>query len=150
MIAILASGSGALLAWAPTVADLPSPPANSIVRELAAWDAPPPLPYVWNPAAVDWTVPETVRVGWAPLSFRWRYTAEEQVAIELAAWTTAGPFTAEQRALLRVIEKSLDQVQTVVYPDDPRTVLGVTTHVQFGLLTQARAAEILNPARDPA
>jgi hypothetical protein len=57
VIAVLASGSGALLAWAPIAAELPAPPAHSVIRELEAWDAPPPLPYVWSPTHIDWVVP---------------------------------------------------------------------------------------------
>lgn len=57
MIAILASSAGALLAWKPTVGDLPSPPMNSVIRELPEWDAPPALPYVWSPEHLNWVVP---------------------------------------------------------------------------------------------
>ena len=59
MLYVLASGAGALLAWNADVNALPSPPTNSVVRGLAAWNAPPPLPYVWSPSAVDWVVPTT-------------------------------------------------------------------------------------------
>ena len=149
MIAIRASAAGALLDWKPTLAELGPPLANTLTRELDAWDAPPPLPYVWTPSALDWTVPATVRVGWSPLAFRWRYSAAEQVAIELAAWGTAGPYDDAQRALLRIIEKSLDQVQTQVYHDDPRTTFGVGKHVEFGLIAQQRATEILDPQWSP-
>lgn len=57
MIAVLASSDGALIAWAPTVAGLPSIPARSIVRELAEWDAAPLPPWVWSAAAVTWVLP---------------------------------------------------------------------------------------------
>lgn len=79
MIAVLASGTGALLAWAPTAAGLPTPPANSVIRELESWDAPPPLPYQWSATALEWVVPPTPKLS--KLTFRWRYTLAEQVAI---------------------------------------------------------------------
>jgi hypothetical protein len=138
MIAILASGSGALLAWAPTTADLPTPPSESTVRELAAWDAPPALPYVWMPSLLDWAVPDT-RVRLTRLEFRWRYTLAEQVAIESAMETHAD---ATVRATLRVLASSLSEA-TEVDVEDPRTQQGVAYHAQLGLIAPGRVAEIL-------
>lgn len=139
MIAVLASHTGALLAWAPTVAELPTPPAQSTVRELEAWDAPPPLPYVWSPAHLDWIIPPAPTLS--RLAFRWRYTMDEQVAITRAE--TEWP-DADVRARLRVARESLAEADTVRL-DDPRTVAGVRYHAELGLITDARADEILTP-----
>lgn len=141
MIAVLASGSGALLAWASTVQELPTPPANSVVRELDAWDAPPPLPYVWSPTALDWIVPEGVTVKLSRLQFRWRYTLAEQVAIELAEREHAD---ATVRATLAVLRMSLSEA-TDIDVSDPRTVQGVQYHAAVGLIQAGRVAEILAP-----
>ena len=138
MIAILASGAGALLAWAPTAAELPAPPAESTVRELAAWDAPPPLPYVWTPALLDWAVPDT-RVRLTRLEFRWRYTLAEQIAINVA---TDGHADETVRATLRVLAASLAEA-TEIDLTDPRTMQGVQYHETLGLIAPGRAAEIL-------
>lgn len=138
MIAILASGSGALLAWAPTVAELPVPPSVSTVRELAAWDAPPPLPYVWTPALLDWAVPDT-RVRLTRLEFRWRYTLTEQIAINVATDSHADETV---RATLRVLAASLAEA-TEIDLTDPRTMQGVQYHEALGLIAPGRAAEIL-------
>lgn len=139
MIAVLASGAGALLAWAPTVADLPAPPANSVIRELAAWDAPPPLPYVWSPADLAWVVPPTPKLS--KLAFRWRYTLAEQVGIELAERDHAD---ATVRATLAVLRMSLAEA-TDIDVTDPRTIAGVQYHASVGLLAPERVAEILAP-----
>lgn len=137
MIAILASGAGALLAWAPTVADLPAPPAESVTRELDAWDAPPAWPYVWSPAALDWIVPTPPTLS--RLAFRWRYTVAEQVAIKVAETEHSD---ATVRATLAVLRESLAEA-TEVDVRDPRTVQGVQYHAAQGLIAPARVAEIL-------
>ena len=139
MIAVLASGSGALLAWGPTVADLPTPPANSVLRELAAWDAPPPLPYVWSPSALEWVVPASTPRKLSRLEFRWRYTLAEQVAIEVAE--REHPDTTV-RATLAVLRMSLSEA-TDIDVTDPRTVAGVQYHASVGLIQAGRVAEIL-------
>jgi hypothetical protein len=129
------------LAWASTVQELPTPPANSVVRELDAWDAPPPLPYVWSPAELDWIVPEGVTVKLSRLQFRWRYTLAEQVAIELAEREHAD---ATVRATLAVLRMSLSEA-TDIDVTDPRTVQGVQYHAAVGLIQAGRVAEILAP-----
>lgn len=139
MIAVLASSTGALLAWASTVQDLPTPPAESVVRELAAWDAPPPLPYVWSPAHLDWVVPANPTRKLTRLEFRWRYTLAEQIAIELAE---EGHADATVRATLRVLRQSLAEA-TEIDVTDPRTQQGVQYHASVGLIDPARVAEIL-------
>lgn len=139
MIAILATGAGALLAWASTVHDLPTPPADSVIRELDAWDAPPPLPYVWSPVHLDWVVPADPTRKLTRLEFRWRYTLAEQVAIEIAEDTHAD---ATVRATLRVLRQSLNEA-TDINVTDPRTVQGVQYHAALGLIAPARVAEIL-------
>ena len=143
MIAILASPAGALLAWAPTVDELPPVPSDSIVRTLDAWDAPPPPPYVWTPSALDWIVPNTA-TQLRPLAFRWRYTLAEQVAIKLAE--TMHP-DVTVRATLAILRESLE-IGDYVDPKDPRTVQGVQYHasVTFNgqpLIHASRVAEIL-------
>jgi hypothetical protein len=137
VIAILASDTGALLAWAPTEAALPTPPANSVTRTLTAWDAPPPLPYEWSATALDWVVPPPPALS--RLSFRWRYTLAEQVAIEVATETHSDPAV---RATLRVLAASLNEA-TDIQVDDPRTVAGVEYHAALGLIAAERVAEIL-------
>lgn len=137
MIAVLASGAGALLAWAPTEAQLPTPPANSVVRTLDAWDAPPPLPYQWSPTALDWVVPAPAKL--TRLEFRWRYTLAEQVAIDTAM---VGHADATVRATLRVLAASLAEA-TEIDVADPRTVQGVQYHAALGLIAAERVAEIL-------
>jgi hypothetical protein len=127
------------LAWASTVQGLPTPPANSVVREIDAWDAPPPLPYVWSPTALDWIVPESVTVKLSRLQFRWRYTLAEQVAIELAEREHAD---ATVRATLAVLRMSLSEA-TDIDVSDPRTVQGVQYHAAVGLIQAGRVAEIL-------
>lgn len=139
MIAVLASGAGALLAWAATAAELPAPPANSVVRELDAWDAPPPLPYVWSPTALDWVVPADPTRKLTRLEFRWRYTLAEQIAIEVAEATHADQTV---RATLRVLRQSLAEA-TDIDVTDPRTVQGVQYHASLGLIDPARVAAIL-------
>jgi hypothetical protein len=143
MIAVLASGTGALLAWAPTVAGLPTPPANSVIRELEAWDAPPPLPYVWSPTALDWVIPPPATPPrLSRLQFRWRYTLEEQIAIELAEATHP---EATVRATLSILRQSLAEA-TDVDVADPRTQQGVQYHASLGLIAPERVAVILAPA----
>lgn len=139
MIAVLASGAGALLAWAPTVGELPTPPANSVVRELDAWDAPPPLPYVWSPVALDWIVPPDPTRKLTRLEFRWRYTLAEQVAIEVAEREHVD---VTVRATLAILRMSLAEA-TEIDVTDPRTVQGVQYHAAVGLIAPARVAEIL-------
>jgi hypothetical protein len=139
MIAILASGAGALLAWASTVQDLPTPPADSVIRELDAWDAPPPLPYVWSPTALDWVVPADPTRKLTRLEFRWRYTLAEQVAVEVAEREHAD---ATVRATLAILRMSLAEA-TEIDVTDPRTVQGVQYHASIGLIAPTRVAEIL-------
>lgn len=139
MIAVLASSAGALLAWKPTVGELPSPPMNSVIRELPEWDAPPALPYVWSPAHLNWVVPAEPTRKLTRLEFRWRYTLAEQIAIELAE---AGDADATVRATLRVLRQSLAEA-TEIDVTDPRTQQGVQYHASIGLIAPSRVAEIL-------
>lgn len=137
MIYVLASSAGALLGWASTEAELPAPPANSVVLSLASWDAPPPLPYVWTPSLFDWAVPASPKL--TRLEFRWRYTLAEQVAIDAA---TNGHADATVRATLRVLSASLAEA-TEIDVTDPRTQQGVQYHASLGLIAPERVAEIL-------
>lgn len=139
MIAVLASSRGALLAWAATAAELPAPPAESVVRELAAWDAPPPLPYVWNPEALDWVVPADPTRKLTRLEFRWRYTLAEQVALEVAEREHVD---VTVRATLAILRMSLAEA-TEVDVTDPRTIQGVQYHASIGCIAPSRVAEIL-------
>ncbi len=125
MLYVLSGPSGGLIAWAETEAQLPSPPANSVVSARAAWDAPPPAPYVWSPTARDWVVPETPTRRLTRLEFATRFTVEEQVAIEQATETHPD---ATMRATLRVMARSLDRANDVNV-EDPRTILGAETLV---------------------
>ena len=139
MLYCLASATGALLAWAPTAAELPTPPAESTVVELAAWDAPPADPYRWDVTALDFIIPAAARETLTRLEFRWRYTLAEQIAIDLAEKTHAD---ASVRATLSVLRQSLNEA-TEIDRTDPRTVQGVQYHASLGLIAPARVAEIL-------
>ncbi len=75
------------------------------------------------------------------LEFQWRYTLEEQVAIETAEQTHQD---ATVRATLRVLARSLDRA-TEIDVTDPRTVAGVQYHASIGLIAPARVAQILAP-----
>ncbi len=138
MIWILAGTDGGLIAWAPTVDGLPPAPPVSVTKQLDAWDAPPPPPYVWTPAALDWTVP-AVGTQLRPLAFRWRYTLAEQIAIKVAEASHADPTV---RATLAVLRESLE-IGDFVDTKDPRTVQGVQYHAAQGLIAPYRIAEIL-------
>lgn len=94
-------------------------------------------------------VPPEPPTRMSKLAFQSRYTVAEQVAIELAADGSTQGFTAEQRATLRVLDRALQNANDVDLVD-PRTVQGVQTHVAMGLLSSARATEILDPAWTPA
>jgi hypothetical protein len=141
VIAVLASGTGALLAWASTVHDLPTPPANSVIRELPEWDAPPPLPYVWSPAAINWVVPVVPTPRLSRLQFRSRYTLPEQIAITRAE--TEHP-DADTRATLVILRQALAEANDVDVTD-PRTQQGVQLHAALGLIAPDRVAEVLAP-----
>lgn len=140
MIAVLASDAGALLAWAPTVGELPPPPLVSTVRVFAEWDAPPPAPWMWSPADVAWIVPAQPAARLSRLAFRSRYTLAEQVAIQRAELEHSDP---DVRAMLAILRQSLADAETVEVTD-PRTIAAVTYHAQLGLIAQARVAEILS------
>lgn len=139
MIYVLASGSGALLAWAATAEQLPTPPGNSVILELAAWDAPPAEPYRWSPSARDWIVPPTPTLS--RLGFRSRYTVAEQIALKRAE--TEFP-DADARATLVISRESLSDANDVDITD-PRTIQAVQFQVTLGLITPQRAAVILAP-----
>lgn len=139
MIAILASSAGALLAWKPTVGDLPSPPMNSVIRELPEWDAPPALPYVWSPEHLNWVVPANPTRTLTRLEFRWRYTAQEQAAIRRAIRSHVDE---DVRDMLGVLADSLSEA-TEIDVTDPRTIAGVQYHAAVGLIAPTRVAEIL-------
>ena len=73
------------------------------------------------------------------LAFRWRYTLEEQVAIDLAEKTHQ---SAPVRSTLAVLRMSLAEANDVDVTD-PRTRQGVEYHAAVGLIAPARVAEIL-------
>jgi hypothetical protein len=75
------------------------------------------------------------------LQFRWRYTLDEQVAIELAERSHGDPIV---RATLAVLRMSLAEA-TDVDVADPRTVAGVQYHAAVGLIAPERVPEILSP-----
>lgn len=75
------------------------------------------------------------------LEFRWRYTIEEQVAIDIYTDTTQDPV---ERSTLRVLAASLAEAEDID-PDDPRTQQGVQYHASLGLIAPERPAEILAP-----
>lgn len=73
------------------------------------------------------------------LAFRWRYTIEEQVAIDVAEKTHA---SATVRSTLAVLRMSLAEANDVDV-SDPRTRQGVEYHAAVGLIAPSRVAEIL-------
>jgi hypothetical protein len=142
MLYVLTTLRGGFVRWATSIGGLRPIPADAVVVPLAAWDAPPPLPYVWSPEARDWVVPVPAPVDQlSKLAFRWRYTLAEQVAISAAEESHP---SAEVRATLRVLRESLQEA-TDIRLSDPRTMAGVQYHAQLGLITAERAAEILTP-----
>lgn len=139
---ILADGTGRLIAWAITEDKLPPPRPSSVVRELPAWAEPPGPPYAYDPASLDWVVsPKASRVM-SRLTFRWRYTLAEQVAIKLAETTHPD---ATVRATLTILRESLSEANDVDL-DDPRTQQGVAFHASVGLIQPNRVAQILGTA----
>lgn len=90
-------------------------------------------------------VPATPATRMSRLAFRTRFTEAEQVAFEAAMESHPQP---NVRAALRVFDKNLSD-STEIDLLDPRTQLGLQRLVQFGLLTQVRADEILDPAWSP-
>lgn len=139
MIAVLASETGALLAWAPTVTELPPAPLVSTVRTFAEWDAPPSAPWAWSPADVAWVIPAQPAAHLSRLAFRSRYTLAEQIGIQRAELEHPDP---DVRATLAILRQSLSDAETVDVTD-PRTIAAVTYHAQLGLIAPGRAAEIL-------
>lgn len=142
MLAVLVSASGALLAWAPTAGELPTPPASSTVRELPAWDAPPAEPYRWSATALDFVNANDPSEKLTKLQFRWLYTLAEQVALDVAEKTHPD---ATVRSTLSILRQSLAEA-TEIDRTDPRTVQGVQFHASLGLIAPARVAEILEGA----
>lgn len=142
MLAVLISASGALLAWAPTAGELPTPPASSTVREFPEWDTPPASPYVWSAVALAFVVPAAARETLTRLQFRWRYTLAEQVALDVAEKTHAD---ATVRSTLSILRQSLAEA-TEIDRTDPRTVQGVQYHAALGLIAPSRVTEILTGA----
>ncbi len=139
---ILADGNGRLIKWAATEAGLPRARPSSVVRELPAWSEPPGPPYAYDPASLDWVVqPKASRVM-SRLTFRWRYTLAEQVAIKVAESTHPD---ATVRATLAILRESLQEANDVDL-DDPRTQQGVAYHASVGLIQPARVAQILGTA----
>jgi hypothetical protein len=139
MLYVVAADDGALLGWASTLDGLPPAPPRSTILALDAWDAPPPPPWQWSPVALDWVLPAPAPVS--RLAFRWRYTLDEQIAVTRAEAEWPDP---DVRATLRILRESLAEADGVAL-DDPRTVQGVMYHATLGLITDARAAEILTP-----
>jgi len=138
MLYVLTSASG----WASSPETLPPAPPSSTVVVREAWDAPPPLPYVWSPTARDWVVPTPAPVDqMSRLAFRWRYTLAEQVGIAVAEETDED---ASVRGTLRVLRESMAEA-TDIRLSDPRTIAGVQYHASLGLITAERATEILTP-----
>jgi hypothetical protein len=142
MLYVLTSGAGALLGWSPDPGRLPPAPPDGVVVVREAWEAPPPLPYIWSPPHRDWIVPTPIGTDvLSRLQFRWRYTLEEQVLIEMAETAHED---ATVRATLRVLRASLQEA-TEIRLSDPRTIAGVQYHASLGLISEARAVAILTP-----
>jgi hypothetical protein len=94
----------------------------------------------WDPETRDWVPrPPTLKTRYSKLEFRSRFTLEEQVALDLASIGATVP-----AATLRVILASWAAADFINL-DDPRVAQGIGLIAQSGLLTPARAAEILTP-----
>lgn len=75
------------------------------------------------------------------LSFRWRYTLAEQVAIKNAEKSHED---LTVRSTLEVLRESLAEAEDIDVAD-LRTVQGVQYHASLGLIAASRVAEILTP-----
>ena len=146
MIAVLASSTGALLAWASTVAGLPTPPANSVIRELEAWDAPPPLPYVWSPASIDWVVPaSTPKPLLSQQEFMDRWEAAGLGAV-LDLLFTLEVADSPQGSAAR---KWLTRFRSArgINPADPRTIAGTDDLCALGVAATVVSSEAVTAGR---
>ena len=104
---------------------IPDPPTPNASWDGTQWVVPPPPP-----------PPPLSRLG-----FLSRFTDQELVNIEVARQTAA---SVTDRATLTVLKESWMAANDIDVTD-PRTIQGVGILVQAGLLTQARADEILAP-----
>lgn len=144
MLYVVVGPNGALHSWNTDFREL-RVPSNAVVVERPLWMQPPLAPYVWDPAAMDWVLPEAPQP--APLdemtntSFRWRYTFAEQTRIKRAEWEHPD---ADVRAGLATLRETLAETPRVRLSDQ-RTVNGVMFHASLGLITPERAVEILDP-----
>ena len=131
----------ALAGVAATEEALPPATPNSVTKALPEWADVPPAPYVWNPALANFAIPQ-LAAKVSPLDFQWRYTLEEQRAIERAMDEHEDP---DVRATLRILDKSLTRVteEHGVGTADLRTASGVQYHAALGLIAPDRVVEIL-------
>lgn len=101
-----------------------------------------------SPTEVNIPVMQSVKI--TRFAFRSRFSATEKVALEFAMMDD--PNSSQQQrqiaAMLRVFMKDLDNAQHVVL-DRPDIVQGVYMLVQLGVLTEARANEILTSPVQP-
>lgn len=129
MLYVVTGSRGQLLDWNVDRERL-RVPSNAVIVERPAWDAPPPLPYVWSPEARDWVVPppppDAPLAPLTQLEFSSRFTEAEQIALEMAE--DGG--TPQVRAVLRVINKNLARASDVRL-DDPRTRRGAQIAVDI-------------------
>ena len=90
---------------------------------------------VWDEVAMEFVDAPPVQEGILKIDFMRRFTPEERVAIRTAAQTDQVLVDIEE--LLRAAQK--------VRLNHPDTIYGINYLVSVGLLTQARADEILQP-----
>lgn len=99
------------------------------------WEPPPAPPEPLIPSS-----------GLTPLQFRWRFSEDEQVSIELAK--EAHPVPAV-RAALRVLDINIRDTRSPIKLDDPRTIGGVRRLATLRLISDQRADEILDDSWTP-
>lgn len=123
----LVGARGVLLGWATAVAQLPDPPANSIIRELPEWETAPPAPWVWSPDVLNWRVPSRSPVI-SRQTFMDRIGDAAVVSIQMASWGTSREAAQLRAWLLRY------QVVGEIDVSDVRTIAGVDALIAAGLI----------------
>lgn len=108
-----------------------------------------PLPVMAPPTAPPVTPSdEERRHKLSKYQFRRRFTLDELVKFDNPELFIAD-MTPQQRAIARTLMRSFDAASEIDLLDD-QLRYGIGMMVQWGLLSQERAEEILNPSWNPA
>ena len=138
------AGSGALVSVGEVVpTDGNGAPVNPPGYEIhAVGDNAPDLARSrWDPALRAFVADIPRRLEWSPVDWMGRFTTLEQIAFERAL--RAHP-NEDLRDALNVIDKQLSRAGGVRV-DDPRTATALSTMAAAGVITPARAAELILP-----